>query len=102
VAVRLSYQLKNRIHAKKLIQSMVGQFQKERRRLEDELRRVTTAPTAFGKVYLRAGKSGRKKEEHFGGRTQENRSRAEGTPGKSQGIEEVSAGSAVLIVTAAR
>jgi hypothetical protein len=33
----------------------------ERTRLEDELHRVTAALTAFGKVYLRGGKSGRKK-----------------------------------------
>jgi hypothetical protein len=34
------------------MQSVVGQLQKERVRLEDELHRVTAALTAFGKVYL--------------------------------------------------
>jgi hypothetical protein len=46
---------------KTLMQSIVSQLQKERTRLEDELHRVTAALTAFGRVYLRAGKSGRKK-----------------------------------------
>ena len=46
---------------KTLMQSVVSQLQKERTRLEDELHRVAAALTAFGKVYLRAGKSGRKK-----------------------------------------
>jgi len=35
-----------------LMQSVVGQLQKERTRLADELRRVTAALTAFGKVYV--------------------------------------------------
>jgi 16S rRNA G1207 methylase RsmC len=35
-----------------LIRSVVTQLQKERHRLEQELRRVTAALTAFGKVYL--------------------------------------------------
>ena len=35
-----------------LVQSVVGQLQKERSRLADELRRVTAALTAFGKVYV--------------------------------------------------
>jgi hypothetical protein len=46
---------------KTLMQSVVSQLQKERTRLEDELIRVTAALTAFGKVYLRARKSSRKK-----------------------------------------
>ena len=46
---------------KTLMQSVVSQLQKERTRLEDELHRVTAALTAFGKVYLRTGKSGRRK-----------------------------------------
>jgi len=46
---------------KTLMQSVVSQLQKERTRLEDELHRVTAALIAFGKVYLRARKSGRKK-----------------------------------------
>ena len=46
---------------KTLMQSVVSQLQKERTRLEDELHRVTAALTAFGKVYLREGKSSRKK-----------------------------------------
>jgi hypothetical protein len=39
-----------------LMQSLVSQLQKERTRLEVELRRVTTAPTAFGKVYMHGSK----------------------------------------------
>ena len=70
---------------KTLMQSVVSQLQKERTRLEDELHRVTAAFTAFGKVYLRTGEIWSEKENHFGGRTQENCSRAEGTLGKSQG-----------------
>ena len=46
---------------KTLMQSVVSELQKERRRLEAELRRISDALTAFGNVYLRAGKSGRKK-----------------------------------------
>jgi len=47
--------------AKTLIQSVASELQKERKRLEDELRRVTAALTAFGKVYLRGNKSAGKK-----------------------------------------
>ena len=46
---------------KTLVQSVISELQKERKRLEDELHRVTAALTAFGKVYLRAGKSSQKK-----------------------------------------
>jgi hypothetical protein len=46
---------------KSLMQSVVSELQKERKRLEDELLRVTAALTAFGKAYLRGGKSGRKR-----------------------------------------
>jgi hypothetical protein len=46
---------------KTLMQSVVSQLQKERTRIEDELHRVTAALAAFGKVYLRAGESARKK-----------------------------------------
>jgi hypothetical protein len=46
---------------KTLMQSVISELQKERKRLEDELHRVAAALTAFGKVYLRAGKSSRKK-----------------------------------------
>ena len=46
---------------KTVMQSVVSQLQKERRRLEGELHRVTAALTAFGKVYLRTGRSGHKK-----------------------------------------
>jgi hypothetical protein len=46
---------------KTLMQSVIGELQKERTRLEDELHRVTAALTAFGKVYLRTGRSGHKK-----------------------------------------
>jgi hypothetical protein len=42
---------------KTLMQSVVGQLQKERSRLENELHRVTAALTAFGKVYMKGGKS---------------------------------------------
>ena len=42
---------------KSLMQSVVSELQKERKRLEDELHRVTAALTAFGKVYLRGRKS---------------------------------------------
>lgn len=41
---------------KSLMQSVVNQLQKERTRLEDELRRVTAAMTAFGKVYMRGSR----------------------------------------------
>ena len=36
-----------------LMQSVVRQLQKERKRLEDELNRVSAALTAFGKTYMR-------------------------------------------------
>jgi hypothetical protein len=42
--------------SKNLVQSVVGQLQKERLRLANELRRVTAALTAFGKVYVNSGK----------------------------------------------
>jgi hypothetical protein len=42
-----------------MMQSVVGQLQKERMRLEGELRRVTAALTAFGKVYMQGSKPGR-------------------------------------------
>ena len=35
-----------------LMQSVISHLQKERTRLEDELRRITSALAAFGKVYL--------------------------------------------------
>jgi hypothetical protein len=38
------------------MQSVVGQLQKERARLENELHRVTNALTAFGTVYRRGNK----------------------------------------------
>ena len=41
---------------KTLMQSVVSQLQKERTRLEDELHRVTSALTAFGKVYMHGSK----------------------------------------------
>lgn len=43
---------------KTMIQSVVAQLQKERSRLEGELRRVSAALTAFGKVYMQGSKSG--------------------------------------------
>jgi hypothetical protein len=39
------------------MQSVVSQLQKERTRLEDELRRVTAALTAFGKAYMHGSKA---------------------------------------------
>jgi hypothetical protein len=47
--------------AKTLMQSVVGQLQKERSRLADELRRVTAALTAFGKVYVSGPTATRKR-----------------------------------------
>ena len=41
---------------KTMMQSVVDQLQKERMRLEDELRRVTAALTAFGKVFMQGSK----------------------------------------------
>jgi hypothetical protein len=46
---------------KSLMQSVVSELQKERKRLEDELHRVTAALTAFGTVYMRGRKSTAKK-----------------------------------------
>ena len=43
---------------KTLMQSVAGQLQKERTRLENELHRVTAALTAFGQVYMQGGKPG--------------------------------------------
>jgi hypothetical protein len=39
-----------------LMQSVTSQLQKERKRLDDELHRVTAALTAFGKVYVSGSK----------------------------------------------
>jgi hypothetical protein len=39
------------------MQSVTAQLQAERKRLEDELHRVTAALTAFGKVYLQGTKA---------------------------------------------
>jgi hypothetical protein len=41
---------------KTLIQSVVGQLQKERKRLENELHGITAALAAFGRVYMRGSK----------------------------------------------
>jgi hypothetical protein len=41
---------------KTLMQSVVGQLQRERMRLQDELHRVTAALSAFGKVYMDGSK----------------------------------------------
>jgi hypothetical protein len=46
---------------KTLMQSVVSQLQTERMRLADELRRVTAALTAFGKVYVNGPTATRKK-----------------------------------------
>jgi hypothetical protein len=40
-----------------LMQSVVSALQKERKRLADELHRVTAALTAFGNVYMRGSQS---------------------------------------------
>jgi glutamate-1-semialdehyde aminotransferase len=40
-----------------LMQSVVSELQKERKRLADELHRVTAALTAFGNVYMRGSQS---------------------------------------------
>jgi hypothetical protein len=44
--------------AKTLVQSVVDQLQKERARLENELRGISAALSAFGKVYMRGPSSG--------------------------------------------
>ena len=44
---------------KSLIQSVVGELQKEPTRLEDELRRITAALTAFGQVYMQGSEGKR-------------------------------------------
>lgn len=41
---------------KTLMHSVISERQKERKRLEDELHRVTAALTAFGRVYLHGTK----------------------------------------------
>jgi hypothetical protein len=46
---------------KTLMRTVVGQLQKERLRLADELHRVTAALTAFGKVYVNGPTATRKK-----------------------------------------
>jgi hypothetical protein len=46
---------------KTLMQSVISELQKERKRLEDELHRVAAALTAFGNVYLRGSQPTRKK-----------------------------------------
>jgi hypothetical protein len=46
---------------KTLMQSVADQLQKERTRLADELRRVTAALTAFGRVYVNGPTATRKK-----------------------------------------
>ena len=44
-----------------LMQSVMSELQKERKRLEDELHRVAAALTAFGNVYLHGSRPTRKK-----------------------------------------
>jgi hypothetical protein len=46
---------------KTLMQSVVSELQKERKRLEDELHRVAAALTAFGNVYMRGSRPTPKK-----------------------------------------
>jgi hypothetical protein len=42
--------------AKTLVNTVINELKNERARLENELRRVSAALTAFGKVYMRGGK----------------------------------------------
>jgi len=46
---------------KTLMQSVISELQKERKRLEDELHRVAAALTAFGNVYMHGRRPTRKK-----------------------------------------
>ena len=46
---------------KTLMQSVISELQKERKRLEDELHRVAAALTAFGNVYIHGRQQTRKK-----------------------------------------
>jgi hypothetical protein len=46
---------------KTLMQSVISELEKERKRLEDELHRVAAALTAFGNVYLHGSRPTRKK-----------------------------------------
>src|ERR1700719_3764261 len=46
---------------KRLMQSVISELQKERKRLEDELHRVAAALAAFGNVYMRGSQLTRKK-----------------------------------------
>jgi hypothetical protein len=46
---------------KTLMQSVISELQKERKRVEDELRRVAAALTAFGNVYMHGSRPTRKK-----------------------------------------
>jgi hypothetical protein len=43
---------------KTLMKSLVGQLQSERSRLQSELQAVSAALSAFGKAYMKGGKSG--------------------------------------------
>lgn len=43
--------------AKTLVNTVIDQLQSERSRLENELRRVSAALSAFGKVYLQGSKA---------------------------------------------
>ena len=46
---------------KTLMQSVISELQKERKRLEDELHRVAAALTAFGNAYVHGSRPTRKK-----------------------------------------
>ena len=46
---------------KTLMQAVMSELQKERKRLEDELHRVAAALTAFGNVYMHGSRPTRKK-----------------------------------------
>jgi len=47
---------------KTLMQSVISELQKERKRLEDELHRVAAALAAFGNVYLHGSRPTRKNQ----------------------------------------
>ena len=68
--------------AKSLMQSVASQLQKERKRLEDELHRVTAAPGCFRESLSAREQIRWEEANHVGSRTQANRSCAEGALGK--------------------
>ena len=74
-----------------LMQSVVSQLQSERKRLEDELHRVTAALTAFGNVYMNGrpkAATTRKKRTLSAAGPKKNNCCSEGTMGKGQSQQE--------------